>query len=161
MNCPSCGTKMKESHIDDYDIGPALGMSSVTVSGFTSLKCPKCGDVLVDGNVLEQTENALATAIIARGDVLSSEEIRFLRKRMDMSQAELGNRLGVHRVTVARWETDEPIPSPTSLAVRALVAFHMLEEAGIDAKTIPGLFKKAPSALSKTKRYHLELPKAS
>ena len=34
-----------------------------------------------------------------------SREIAALRKKLDMSQRELGDRLGVARETVARWET--------------------------------------------------------
>jgi transcriptional regulator with XRE-family HTH domain len=38
---------------------------------------------------------------------MTGKEVQRLRKRLGLTQAELAQRMGVSRVSVARWETDE------------------------------------------------------
>ena len=45
-------------------------------------------------------------------------EIKELRKKLKMTQQQLADKLGVHRVTVAEWETNHKRPS--NLAERQL-----------------------------------------
>jgi transcriptional regulator with XRE-family HTH domain len=43
------------------------------------------------------------------------DELQRIREALGMTQAELADELGVHRVTVARWETgDRTIPEPVA-----------------------------------------------
>jgi DNA-binding transcriptional regulator YiaG len=39
------------------------------------------------------------------------KRLKLLRKRLKLTQKELGERLGVHVVTVTRWETNVTVPS--------------------------------------------------
>lgn len=41
----------------------------------------------------------------------TAQEIKELRKKHGMTQQELADKLGVHQVTVARWETARKRPS--------------------------------------------------
>ena len=43
---------------------------------------------------------------------MKAEEIKALRLRLGLTQAELGTEIGVHQVTVARWETGGKSPLP-------------------------------------------------
>lgn len=46
------------------------------------------------------------------------EELRKRRQKMGLTQGELATRLGVHRITVTRWETGaSPIERPAMLRV--------------------------------------------
>jgi repressor LexA len=46
---------------------------------------------------------------------VDSEELRRLRERLGLTQEQLARELGVHRVSVARWETGEHrIPEPVA-----------------------------------------------
>ena len=49
---------------------------------------------------------------------MTSNEIKELRKRLNMTQQELANAVGVDRVTIARWEAGQKKPS--NLARRQL-----------------------------------------
>ena len=50
--------------------------------------------------------------------IMAGQEIKKLRKRLGMTQQELADKIGVDRVTVARWETEQKKPS--NLAKRQL-----------------------------------------
>ena len=49
---------------------------------------------------------------------MTGPEIKELRKRLKLTQQQLADKLGVHRVTVAEWETNHKRPS--NLAKRQL-----------------------------------------
>ncbi len=50
--------------------------------------------------------------------IMNGDGIKELRKRLNLTQQELANKIGVDRVTVARWETGQKKPS--NLAKRQL-----------------------------------------
>lgn len=73
-----------------------------------SWHCETCGSTYTaDG--AEQAEH---DAVCAHLERMVSREIVKLRARLDLTQAALGKRLGVSRVTVARWETGAQVQSP-------------------------------------------------
>jgi transcriptional regulator with XRE-family HTH domain len=53
---------------------------------------------------------------------MAPDELRRVRERLGWTQADLADALGVHRVTVAKWEAgDRSIPEPVArLAARIL-----------------------------------------
>ncbi len=85
--------------------------------------------------------DAIARHIIISPPRLRGQEIRFLRSMLDVSQAGLGDILGVSRATVARWEgnAEAPIPGGTD---RALRLFYALKVTG------HGMAKKMLTLLS-------------
>ena len=42
---------------------------------------------------------------------MTGQEIKELRKRDRLTQQQLADKIGVHRVTVARWESNQKRPS--------------------------------------------------
>ena len=65
-----------------------------------------------------------------RDDPLTPDAIRALRRRMsNLSQAEFAARLGVHKMTVSKWERSKDRRAPTGLyraALLRLLAEHPL-----------------------------------
>jgi repressor LexA len=52
---------------------------------------------------------------------MKPSELKAIRERLGISQEELAASLGVHRVSVARWEAGmRKIPSMLTLAIKAL-----------------------------------------
>ena len=46
---------------------------------------------------------------------MKSDDVRRMRERLGWTQEDLARELGVHRVTVARWETGEhSVPAPVA-----------------------------------------------
>lgn len=127
MNCPSCKHKMAPKRLPSYDAGSLLGMRSVNVRDVPALVCPKCKNIILDGALLDSLHEQLLLDVLSNGHVLGGEEVRFIRKALGLSQAALADRLGVHRVSVARWESGEaPLDGPTSVAIRALAAIPVM-----------------------------------
>jgi DNA-binding transcriptional regulator YiaG len=58
---------------------------------------------------------------MATGSVVSPTELQRIREALGLTQAESAEELGVHRVTVARWETgDRNIPEPVARLIQRI-----------------------------------------
>jgi transcriptional regulator with XRE-family HTH domain len=58
----------------------------------------------------------------------SQEFVRRARRTLDLSQTEFGAKLGLTRQTVWRYETIDPLPRPTRLAIEQLLSMHRAEQ---------------------------------
>ena len=73
---------------------------------------------------------------------MSGEQIRRLRKKLGLTQAELAQLLGVHAVSVSRWETDANFqPPPYQMAL--LGEFRKAAEAEAFDRTLKNLLVSA------------------
>jgi len=70
---------------------------------------------------VEGLHKAIAMNIVCNKAMLNGREMRFLRKLMDLTQAELAGWLGVNVQTVARWEKGQSeISGPADKLMRLL-----------------------------------------
>jgi len=124
--CSQCNLgEMVSGFVDDYDMSPFFGLDA-RLSHAAALVCNHCGEVTLEGSVIEAAERTLARLVVRCTGPLRPKEVRFLRGLMGLSQGELGERLGVHRVSVARWETESaPVGALESFAIRTMAAWHM------------------------------------
>lgn len=84
------------------------------------------GECYVSIQHVNELHRAIMGALVSRPGDLSGEEVRFLRKEMDLTQAELATLVGVRAQTVARWEKDETeIPGPANVLLRLLTLGHL------------------------------------
>jgi DNA-binding transcriptional regulator YiaG len=91
-----------------------------------ALVCDHCGEVTLEGPVIEGAERLLAQLVVRGTAPLRPKAVRFLRDLMGLSQAALGERMGVHRVSVARWETEaSAVGTLESFALRTMAAWHL------------------------------------
>jgi transcriptional regulator with XRE-family HTH domain len=75
---------------------------------------------------VEELHRKIGMHLILRRKALSPKEMRFLRKQMELTQAELARYLGVTSQTVARYEKGETeIPGPVDRLVRLAFALHV------------------------------------
>lgn len=89
------------------------------LNGYEVEKTPY-GDGLSIKN-LDELHMAIGCELSNQKKVLSGNELRFLRKQMNLTQSELGKILGLSSQQVARWEKGESaISGPADLLVRAL-----------------------------------------
>lgn len=145
MRCPNCGSKMTFGAIAEHDLGGTLGLISVVVRNLPAFVCASCEDVLVPGPVLEQMSSMVVRELLTHSFPLGGVEVRFLRKAAGLTQLELASRLGVDRVTIARWESGEKehIGGPESIAVRAVIG--AVEGSPVRAQPVETL-RHAPEA---------------
>ena len=104
----------------------ACGLDDVyLVSGYDNEKTSEGDGVSI--KKLEQLHKAIGCSLVKEKKVLSGKELRFLRKQMDLSQAELGALVGLTSQQVARWEKGE---SEISGAADVVLRFLFIEHAG-------------------------------
>ena len=100
--CPQCGTLMKETH---RVLRLPVNGEEIAVPHAAHLRCPRCDDVVLRlEDARRLSEDAIAIYRRKHG-LLSAEEIRLLRARFTLTQAELAKLLHLGQNTVSRWES--------------------------------------------------------
>jgi DNA-binding transcriptional regulator YiaG len=74
---------------------------------------------------------AIAFSLVSKRERLTGAEMRFLRKRMGATQADLANELWVSEQTVANYEKGKTDAGPADRALRFLFLAHVADDAGI------------------------------
>lgn len=114
-----CGQKMKEVAVDAYDFSDLAGLP-VVVRDIRILRCPKCGEELMLGTEINRAMERIALAVVSREERLGPKEARFLRGQLGLTQTELAEKMGLHKITVAGWESKKPISPQHDLMLRAM-----------------------------------------
>jgi len=104
--CGKCGGESRIQPIERYQLRKELmGGMQIELRNVQALVCEKCGDVIrVD---IPDRPGLLAAVAVTRskeGRKLNGDEIRFLRKTMELTSAQLADELKVSDETVSRWE---------------------------------------------------------
>lgn len=121
MKCQECGNKMKIGR-ENYR-HPALGLPNLTLVGVEVARCPNCGQTEVAIHNLDGLIAAVATVLVGKPGRLAPDEIRFLRKHLGWSGADLARRMGVSPEAVSRWEGAKKAMGPVAdRLLRMLVA---------------------------------------
>ena len=108
--CPSCsqgtlqeGPKRKTSR----------EVAGITFSALLdSFQCASCGEVFGTSAIYDRFELAIAREL-AKNGVQSPAALRWMRKKLGLTHAALGELLGLPTETVVAWE-DEVIPRPST-----------------------------------------------
>jgi transcriptional regulator with XRE-family HTH domain len=82
--------------------------------------------------------HAIGLHIIEKPGPMTGAEFRFLRKQMDLTQAQLAERLRVTDQTIANYEKGKTAAGPADVMMRVLYALHVLP---------PGSMARAVKAL--------------
>jgi putative zinc finger/helix-turn-helix YgiT family protein len=106
--------------------------------------CPDCGEESVGIERADDLTNAVTQAVAIKKGRLTPKEIAFLRKQLDMNQAEFARYATVDPATVSRWENTEnpqamgPVPERL-LRLSALYSTKLgqLPKVESDPKTKP------------------------
>ncbi|MCC6793008.1 MAG: hypothetical protein IT336_15070 [Thermomicrobiales bacterium] len=96
------------------------GLDNVFLVGIELVTCDTCGnrDPIIPR--INELMRCLASAIVGKPCRLAGPEVRFLRKYLQMSAAELATMLSVDKTTLSKWENDEhPIGSSSDRLLRA------------------------------------------
>lgn len=154
-SCYSCGAKIevikdKPYHFDECGL-------NVVLHGITQYKCKKCGESYASIPNIQKLHRVIGAHICEKRKALfRPEEIKFLRKDLQLRAKELSQLLGVTPQTVSRWENGKKeIGEAHDRLFRSLYMMHASEQAQhmIFASVI-NTFKDLPS-----KRKEIKQPK--
>jgi putative zinc finger/helix-turn-helix YgiT family protein len=100
--CPACGTMMVEKRAT---LRLPVNGEEIAVPSAAHLSCPECGEVVLRFQDSKRLgEDAIAIYRKKHG-LLSADEIRAIRERFDLNQADLARLLRLGANTVSRWES--------------------------------------------------------
>lgn len=106
-----CGGTLRRVKLERYDFTGFAGLPA-ELRDVPGLRCDKCGEEALDGVVISAALVALAQKILTLPRVLTPQEAKFLRKRLQLSQKDLAERMSITRETVAAWECGQKPLSP-------------------------------------------------
>ena len=103
VGCERCGRRLRLVRRKyQYREG---GLPGVFLRKVPMYVCPRHGVRAVVLRGIDRLQGDIRYALLERGGPFSGREVRFLRKYEGWKQAELAGRLGVHKITVAKWES--------------------------------------------------------
>jgi DNA-binding transcriptional regulator YiaG len=119
IECSKCDQKAKTVRgsytLEDVGI-------PVVLQGIEIIHCDHCGneDPIIPG--INDLMRALAVAVICKPYRLRGEEIRFLRKHVEMTGDEFARLIDVDKTTLSKWENnDDPVGKNSDRLIRLTV----------------------------------------
>lgn len=105
------------------------GLSSVFLKNIVVFHCD-CGVVVPVIPAAARLHRRIVLDILKKPTLLSGEEIRFLRKMANFNSTELARVMGVHPVSITRWERGpSPISKENDRVLRLICFVGMLQDA--------------------------------
>jgi YgiT-type zinc finger domain-containing protein len=118
--CSNCGSEARVVR-GDYEF-KETGLRDVILLDIELVKCDKCGNVDAILFRVDDLMNLIAIAILQKPYRLQGEELRFLRKHVELTQEEFAKLLHVDKTTLSKWENNEdPIGVQSDLWARTVV----------------------------------------
>jgi putative zinc finger/helix-turn-helix YgiT family protein len=94
---------------------------NVVLHGVEIVKCDKCGNEEVIIPRVNDLMRTIAFAIVGKPYGLRGEEVRFLRKYLQMTGDQFSRLLHVDRTTLSKWENnDDNIGEQSDLLIRSI-----------------------------------------
>jgi putative zinc finger/helix-turn-helix YgiT family protein len=122
--CCECGREMHGS-IENYRYNEC-GLHSVVLKDVLVFHCKHCGESMPQLTGARILHRMIAFKLLKKETSLTGEEVRFLRKFCEFSQAELAKALGAHKTQISQWETGlKKISNGTDRLVRLTCLMRM------------------------------------
>lgn len=99
--CPECGSSMREKR---GKLKLPVNGEEITVTEATHLSCPKCHEVVLRFDDARKLRQRALEIYRRKYRLLSADEIRSIRARFGLTQAELARLLRLGGNTLSRWE---------------------------------------------------------
>lgn len=98
------------------------GLDNVILHGVKQYRCSKCGETYYDFGDLNQLNRLIADTLLRKSDVLSGQEIRFLRTHIGHSSEMFARIIGLDKTSLSRIENGRvKVSSQVNMAVRFAV----------------------------------------
>jgi putative zinc finger/helix-turn-helix YgiT family protein len=99
--CPECGTQMTEKQAS---LKFPVNGEEIAVPGSPHLSCPRCREVVLRFDDARKLRQRALEIYRQKYGLLSADDIRSIRERFDLTQAELARLLRLGANTISRWE---------------------------------------------------------
>ena len=99
--CPECGTSMKEKKAS---LKFPVNGEEIAVAESPHLICPKCHEVVLRFDDARKLRHRALESYRQMYGLLSADDIRSIRERFGLTQAELARLLRLGANTISRWE---------------------------------------------------------
>ena len=99
--CPECGTPMREKK---GRLKLPMNGEEIAVPDSPHLSCPKCHEVVLRFDDARKLRQRALEIYRRKYGLLSADEIRSIRDRFGLTQAELARLLRLGANTISRWE---------------------------------------------------------
>ena len=99
--CPECGATMREKR---GRLKLPVNGEEIAVPGATHLGCPRCHEVILRFDDARRLRQRALETYRAKYGLLSADDIRSIRERFGLTQAELARLLRLGGNTISRWE---------------------------------------------------------
>ena len=99
--CLACGAHMRARR---GQLDFAVNGERVRVAGIAHLKCPKCGEGMLSASALGELQSRAHAVYRNRHALLAPAEIRAIREKYGLTQAQLARLLRLGGNTLSRWE---------------------------------------------------------
>jgi len=153
--CCSCGEKIEEIKDKPYHYDEC-GLN-VVLHGITQYACKACGEYYASIPNMQKLHRVIGAHICEkRKALLRPEEIKFLRKNLQLRAKELAQTLGVTPQAVSRWENGKKdIGEAHDRLLRSLYMMYASEQAKhMICDGVINVFKELPA-----KRKKIEQPR--
>jgi putative zinc finger/helix-turn-helix YgiT family protein len=119
--CSACGADSTRLTKGSY-VYKESGLTDVTLSNVELIHCDNCqNEDPIIANI-EGLHALIADALIKKPARLKGQELRFLRKHLELTARRLAGILHVDPATISKWENEEdPVGPQSDLLMRALV----------------------------------------
>lgn len=123
MHCPSCDNKKAlKAEIIVYRFKES-GLDNIILHGVKQYRCPQCGEALYDFGDINQLNSLIADTLLRKKEVLTGQEIRFLRTHICYSSEMFARILGLDKTSLSRIENNRSkVSSQVNMGVRLAVA---------------------------------------
>ena len=99
--CPECGTPMREKQ---GALKFSMNGEEIAVAQSPHLSCPKCHEVVLRFDDARKLRQRALESYRQKYGLLSADDIRSIRERFGLTQAELARLLRLGANTISRWE---------------------------------------------------------
>jgi len=104
--CPVSGTRMVQKR---GTLRLPVNGEEIAVPSSHHLSCPKCGEVVLGFQDAKRLHEDAIAIYRKKHGLLSADEIRAIRERFNLKQADLAGLLRLGANTVSRWESGKNV----------------------------------------------------
>ncbi|MDD4998187.1 MAG: type II toxin-antitoxin system MqsA family antitoxin [Syntrophales bacterium] len=103
QKCPICGQGVlkKKTVTETFEYKG----NTKTIPGYVTYSCPECGESIVDNNTIKESGRILKNFQREVDGLLTGDEIKAIRRKLDLTQEQLAQIIGGGLKSLARYES--------------------------------------------------------